>query len=104
MAKVNFFFEPDPDRGAPFRILSPTLDMTRVPSVGEVINLGNDEAGVSADYQVVLVVHAPLRPSGIDAEVYGKRVFLAGAITAAAEVAVKHEPPSTEPPALWKAK
>ena len=59
-----------------FQITRKNLEFARLPSVGEFVNLGNDTEGVSADYRVAVVVHAPLRPNGIDAEIYLERVFL----------------------------
>jgi hypothetical protein len=56
--------------------LSRNLEFTRVPVVGEFVNLGDDTGGHSADYRVVVVVHAPLQPSGVDAEIYMERVIL----------------------------
>ena len=60
-----------------FQTLSRNLKFTRVPLVGEFVNLGDDTGGHSADYRVVVVVHAPLQPSGVDAEIYMERVYLA---------------------------
>ncbi|HEX5747442.1 MAG TPA: hypothetical protein VFZ09_14450 [Archangium sp.] len=38
--------------------------------------MGQDKNGSALDYEVVLVHHTPLKPGGIDAEVYMKRVEL----------------------------
>jgi len=80
MVKI-YFFIPDPE--AP-RVLGQTTPyrratdrnvvLSRVPSVGEFVSLGNDTTGVAANYEVVLVLHAAGRPNETDAEVYLNRV------------------------------
>ncbi len=83
MPNVLIFVDPDPDGVAPFRIIDRKFAFDRIPCIGEIISLGNDEDGIAADYEVVLVHHAPLQPKDIDAEVYGHRVFLPDVIKAA---------------------
>jgi hypothetical protein len=95
MAKILLFLSPQPfDKTAPFKIAGPHVDMTRVPNVGEILHLGADQHGISADYEVVLVVHAPFRPSDTDAEVYAKRVNISKAVQSAKarETFVPNEP------------
>lgn len=76
MSKILFFI-PDPDKLSPYRVAtSKNVTLSRVPCVGEYVNLGNDTKGVSADFQVVLVLHAAGRPNDTDAEVYLNRVYM----------------------------
>jgi hypothetical protein len=65
-----------------FNTLGENLTFTRVPNVGEYVNIGNDTEGHAADYRVLLVVHAPLKPNGVDAELYMERVFWPDAMLA----------------------
>jgi hypothetical protein len=72
MATVLLFI----DNEEPFLIIDKKFRFTRVPSVGEFVALGNDEDSIAADYEVVLVHHLPLRPEGVDAEVYMRRIYM----------------------------
>lgn len=74
MAKI-YFFIPDPEKMSPYRVATDrNVTLSRVPSVGEFVSLGNDTTGVAATYEVVLVAHAAGRPNDTDAEVYLNRV------------------------------
>ncbi len=75
--------------------------MTRIPCQGEFVNLGNDKAGISADYEVVLVHHCPFRPHGVDAEIFLRRVDFTAVITDAHERDLDHPVTSSEPPESW---
>lgn len=59
-----------------FQIMPSNLVFDRVPVKGECVSLGNDTEGHGADYRVMFVQHAPLKPNGIDAEIYLARVYL----------------------------
>ncbi len=83
-AKVLLFLRPDRDGGPRFRVATRTFRFPRLPVVGEIASLGNDGDGIAADYEVVLVHHCPLRPNGIDAEVYLSRVYLPDVLQRAA--------------------
>lgn len=74
--KLYFFIpNPQPDGLTDYRVgTDENVEFSRVPCVGEYVNLGNDTTGVSADYEVVLVHHAAGRPNDTDAEVYLHRV------------------------------
>lgn len=50
------------------------MNFSRVPSVGELVALGNDADGVGAHYVVRLVVHMPEEVGPRDAEIYLERV------------------------------
>jgi hypothetical protein len=59
------------------------------------VSLGNDENSIAADYEVVLVHHLPLRPDGIDAEVYMRRIYMPHQI-------LQREPKGHPKDAPWK--
>lgn len=100
MPQIYFFVRPTPDwnKLAPFQMLTPRVEMTRVPSLGEVVSLGNDKSGSAADYVVVLVHHCPFRPNGIDAEIYMRRVDIAGEVLRAATYSGETDEVSNEMP------
>ncbi|HVZ86647.1 MAG TPA: hypothetical protein VHG72_06750 [Polyangia bacterium] len=81
-----------------FQTLGETLTFTRVPNVGEYVNIGDDTEGMSADYRVVLVLHAPLKPNGVDAEIYMERVLGAGEIGSEDKRIAKNPPDGSEFP------
>lgn len=94
MAKVLIFVDSEP-RGE-FRILDYTFNFARIPCPKELVSLGDDDGtGAAADYEVVLVHHAPLKPRGIDAEIYARRIFFPDALKAL------KQPQASNP--YWKA-
>ncbi len=84
MARVLIFLADGPNTdGRPFLTKSEAVDMSRVPSVGEVLTLEDDEHG-GADYRVALVRHDATGDGAADAEIYAVRVSIADVIRAAA--------------------
>ncbi|MBN9687107.1 MULTISPECIES: hypothetical protein [unclassified Corallococcus] len=72
MARVDMFITPSLDGQPGFHSFTNIRVMSRVPVVGEVVHLGRDSDGASADYEVVLMRHTP---EGItDAQLYLRRV------------------------------
>ena len=78
MAKVMLFLGPTETGFPPFQLQPKDFTLSRVPCLGEVIGLGNDEEGISSDYRVVLVHHIPkgLISKDVAAEVYAVRVSI----------------------------
>jgi hypothetical protein len=79
--RVTLFLGPTKDDGVPFQAQPKDYDLSRVPCLGEVIGLGNDKEGISADYRVVLVYHRVI-PQGAVVEVYAVRVDITNEIQA----------------------
>ncbi|AUX31952.1 MULTISPECIES: hypothetical protein [Sorangium] len=77
MAKMMLWLAPT-ETEAPFQTEEEMLTLSRVPCVGELIDLEVDNKGTEATYRVVLVKHKYRDPraENIDAEVYATRVNL----------------------------
>ncbi len=75
MEKVKLFLG---STESPFQLQHKDISFTRLPCLGELIHLGWDEKGLSADYRVVLVRHIPhgIGQTDADADVYAVRVDL----------------------------
>lgn len=101
MANVMMFVDPDPEGVSAFRIIDRKLVLPRVPCLGEVVLLGEDESGLAAHYEVVLVCYTPT-DSDIDADVYGHRVYLPALIKAAAKPGASGPWRSNSRPAPFK--
>lgn len=92
-ARAFLFLWHPADRG--FRSIGErALSFARLPSVGEIIGLGNDGDGLAADYKVVLVHQTPLEDK-IDAELYAVRCDIASEVQSAR--------PASDPSGSWKA-
>lgn len=63
-------------RDQPFHLHPKEFEFSRVPCVGEILDLGNDEKGHAANYRVLMVHQSPTGSSPVDAELYAKRVEL----------------------------
>ncbi len=79
-----------------FQITGKNVKFARLPTIGEVINLGDDTKGHSADYKVVLVHHAPFRPNGIDAEIYLERIDIAHELVTLHDVLASRSTPEAD--------
>ena len=87
MTKVNVLIHPAPGpMQRSFGILPGPLTLARVPCVGEILALGQDDNGHAADYMVTLVHHLPreIATTDVEAEIYAVRVNLTAAIQGAA--------------------
>jgi len=93
MVTVLFFLGPGPDRVSGFVPHDRPVEMSRLPTAGELVSFGKDDDGVPADYRVMLVRHLLARGRDGDpgAEVYARRVWAA---TEVAERAPRHAPDS----------
>jgi hypothetical protein len=110
MVKVNVFVADAPRETSgqsPFRIRS-KLHMSRIPCVGELIAIGEDDNGIAADYRVELVHHVAMEqphPEKVAADVYAVRVTAMDFYRAAEpkeawqSTAVKADPASATPEA-----
>jgi hypothetical protein len=86
-ATVLMFLRPsrDPrDKEGAYLVFPRNISFARLPALGEVVGLGNDQHGIAADYLVEVVHHCPQRPNGVDAEVYARRVDIVTVTSAAA--------------------
>ncbi len=85
MPKVIVFLDSDPGGDAPFLIVTrksgnDALELSRVPCLGEIVNLGADADGIAADYEVVIVRHLLSGAREPEAEVYMRRINMTDVI------------------------